>query len=90
MKQRCFREKTPEFKWYGALGVSVCEEWKNSYEKFREWSIANGYDQNAKRGECTLDRIDPYGNYEPGNCRWVDMHEQAKNKRKGVKENEST
>lgn len=41
----------------------------------------NGYDYNAERGECTIDRIDVNGNYEPSNCRWVSEQVQARNKR---------
>jgi hypothetical protein len=44
--------------------------------------MANGYDPKAKRGECTIDRIDVDGNYEPSNCRWVDMKTQVQNKQK--------
>ena len=44
--------------------------------------IANGYDENAEYGKCTIDRIDPCGNYEPSNCRWVSMAEQNRNKRR--------
>ena len=81
MKQRCCRETDPTYKWYGANGVQVCDLWQNSYEAFRNWSYEHGYDDKAPRGVCTIDRIDPYGNYEPANCRWVSMAVQGKNKR---------
>lgn len=48
---------------------------------FEKWAMENGYDENAKYGECTIDRINVNGNYEPSNCRWVSMAVQAKNKR---------
>lgn len=81
MKKRCENQNHKSYQWYGANGVVVCDEW-HDYSTFKEWAMQNGYDENAKRGECTIDRIDPYGNYEPKNCRWVSMAEQAKNKRK--------
>lgn len=82
MKQRTTNPKNTSYKYYGAEGVTVCDEWMESYEAFRAWSIANGYNPKAPRGECTLDRIDPHGNYCPENCRWADMRTQNKNKRK--------
>lgn len=84
MRQRCYLKTSTAYKWYGALGVEVCPEWRDSYEAFRAWAFANGYDPKAPRGECTIDRINCYGNYEPGNCRWVDMKTQARNKRKAT------
>lgn len=82
MKQRCYNENRDSYKWYGAKGVTVCEEWRKSFDAFYDWAMANGYDENAKTGQCTLDRIDPFGNYEPSNCRWVDSKVQASNQRK--------
>lgn len=84
MRKRCNNPNSPDYKWYGTQGVTVCEEW-NDYGKFREWAIANGYNPDAKYGECTIDRINPFGNYEPSNCRWVSFAVQSRNKRANYK-----
>ena len=80
MRQRCYNKNNHGYKNYGALGVKVCKEW-DSFEAFHDWAYANGYDENAEYGECTLDRIDPFGDYCPENCRWVSVEVQANNKR---------
>ena len=80
MKQRCGNPSNNNYKNYGAKGIKVCDEWKNSYNAFEEWAYANGYDDTASRGECTIDRIDVHGNYEPTNCRWVNSKKQGNNK----------
>jgi len=84
MLARCNNPKNKEFKNYGGRGISVCEEWRNDFQAFRDWALANGYDETAERGACTIDRINVNGNYEPSNCRWVSMEVQAKNKRTKV------
>ena len=72
---RCYNHKDMAYKWYGAKGITVCEEWKE-YSKFKEWATHNGY----KEG-LSIDRIDSDKNYCPENCRWVTLQEQAKNKK---------
>ena len=81
MLNRCYDPNRSEYKNYGGRGIKVCDEWKNSYKSFREWAYSNGYDQSLSGRECSLDRVDPDGDYEPCNCRWVSMDEQAWNKR---------
>jgi len=83
MKKRCENKNCNSYKWYGAKGVSVCDEW-HDYSVFKKWALDNGYDEKAEKGECTIDRINPYGDYEPSNCKWVSMAEQARNKRNSV------
>lgn len=76
MKARCYNENHKSYKYYGAEGITICDEWKNDYTVFRDWAYENGYSD-----ELTIDRINVAGNYEPSNCRWVTHKEQSINKR---------
>lgn len=79
MRQRCNCMTNKDYALYGGRGISVCPEW-DDYACFRGWAYSHGYDENAEKGKCTLDRIDVDGNYCPENCRWVDMTVQCNNK----------
>ena len=81
MKERCYRTGAINFKWYGGKGVKVCEEWKNSFEVFRDWALANGYSSGL-----TIDRIDSSLGYSPNNCRWLTRAENASAAAKAAQE----
>ena len=76
MKGRCSRPTATSYKYYGGRGISVCEEWEKDFVAFRDWALANGYQEGL-----SIDRIDVNGNYCPENCRWITMSEQQRNKR---------
>lgn len=74
IKQRCSNSKHPRYEDYGARGITMCEEWTNSFKSFIKWSEENGYSE-----ELTLDRKDNDLGYYPDNCRWVTYSIQAIN-----------
>ena len=81
MVDRCYNKNSDEYYRYGGRGIRICDEWRNNYFAFKEWAYAHGYDENAKHGDCTIDRVNVNGNYEPSNCRWADSMIQASNRR---------
>lgn len=74
-KLRCYDKTGSKYKSYGARGIRLCDEWLNNFQAFHDWAINNGY-----RDGLTLERIDVDGNYEPDNCKWITIKEQAYNK----------
>lgn len=74
MIDRCSLNRATPNPYYAGIGITVCDEWKSSFMSFFEYM--------GDRPEgCSIDRIDPYGNYEPGNCRWATAKQQSRNKR---------
>lgn len=76
MKQRCNNPRNKDAHNYIDRGITVCQEWCDSFEAFRDWALVNGY-----RDDLSIDRINVNGNYCPENCRWSTAKEQGRNTR---------
>lgn len=74
MHTRCYNDKQPGYAQYGGRGIRVCERWHN-YQAFEA-------DMGKRPPGTSIDRIDPNGNYEPGNCRWATRQQQNINQRR--------
>lgn len=75
MKSRCNHSDQENKRFW--RDVTYCERWK-SFAAFFE-------DMGVRPEGTTLDRINPWGNYEPGNCRWADIYTQENNRRNNRK-----
>lgn len=74
MRKRCYYEAHHNYPSYGGRGITVHEPWRVSFDQFVR-------DMGNRPPGHTLDRIDPDGNYEPGNVRWATHKQQAQNRR---------
>ena len=81
MLRRCYNPKAMNFRYYGALGVKVCDEWRFGQDDLTGYQCFIR-DMGRRPDGMTVDRIDPFGNYEPANCRWADHATQVANKRR--------
>jgi hypothetical protein len=80
MIKRCHGSSTGQnFARYKGRGITVCDEWRNSFVTFRDWSLANGFDKSLQ-----IDRIDNDKGYSPDNCRWVTQKENSRNKERTI------
>lgn len=77
MIQRCTNGNDRAFKYYGGRGITICDEWVNSFEAFYA-------DMSDKPDNKTLDREDNEKGYSKDNCRWATRTEQNRNTRKNV------
>lgn len=79
MKKRCYNKNCKSYPNYGGKGITVCDEWKNNFLVFYEWSVKNGYKENLQ-----IDRIDTNKGYSPVNCRWSTHTEQQRNRTNNI------
>lgn len=77
MKDRCCNKASKHYKRYGARGIAVSARWM-VFENF-----LNDMGPSWKP-HLSLDRIDNDGDYEPSNCRWATLSQQAQNRRSSI------
>lgn len=74
-KSRCFNEQNKDFNEYGGRGITMSDDWANSFEMFFA-------DMGSRPTPShSLDRIDNDGHYCKENCRWATILEQNSNRR---------
>lgn len=76
MIKRCENPNAEKYPSYGGRGIRVCPEWREGFVSFRDWALANGYEEGL-----TIERKCVDGDYCPANCTWITKSEQSLNKR---------
>jgi len=76
MKQRCHNPINKSFKYYGARGILMCDDWFKSSGEFVEWGLANGWEEGL-----TIERADNDKGYNPDNCLFVTHSTNMQNRR---------
>lgn len=75
MWQRCYDKNHKQYAYYGANGITICDEWLNDRTKFYVWAVEHGYQKGM-----SVERIDTSLGYSPNNCKIIPKNEQSKNR----------
>lgn len=84
MIDRVTNKNNPRYERYLGRGITICEEWRNDFMSFYNWSMDNGWESGL-----SIDRINNDGNYEPSNCRWTNCYIKNRNTTKIRRSNKS-
>jgi hypothetical protein len=79
MLQRCYNPMVREYRWYGAVGITICDRWRESFENFFT-DMSEGYSEGL-----SLERKDSKKGYSPENCCWIPRSEQSRNTSRNIR-----
>lgn len=80
VKERCLKPYSKDYRFYGAKGIVICEEWAESFEAFKGWSLANGY-----KSQYILGRLNTEDGYSPENCQWTTIQKQNRERNSNIR-----
>ena len=73
MIDRCYNENAKDYRWYGAKGIKICQQWLDDPSTFEEWALHSGYTDSL-----TIDRIESNKDYCPENCQWISLQDNTR------------
>lgn len=73
IRDRCSKSYGKSYKYYGGRGIKVCKKWADSFSKFEEWALSNGYVPGL-----TIDRKNNNKGYSPSNCQFISRSENSR------------
>lgn len=82
MKQRCLNPNSESYKHYGARGITISEEFKDSFESYAKYLLSLPNCPQTFPSSLDVDRIDNNKGYERGNLRWISKSINNTNQRK--------
>lgn len=74
MRSRCTNPNDQSYSEYGGRGITVCDEWFNSFDRFYS-------DMGEQKKGTSIERIDNNKGYSKENCKWATLLDQQRNKR---------
>jgi len=84
MVSRCYHPKDISYHNYGAVGVEVCQEWKDDKMAFYNWAIANGWEKGLQLDKDKLAPNNRGKMYSPEFCCFLTRKENMQYKRNCV------
>lgn len=79
MLERCYNPKHPSYPSYGAKGVYVCDEWRESSTAFMEWALANGWRKGLHLDkDIRCHTLNVPRHYSPQTCQFIPASENSR------------